>query len=335
MATEVTKVVASSGGDYTSLNAFEAGEQRDLVAADEIAVASCANFEDTTKTIFAGWTTDSTRYIKVVAQDVHGSGGAYSTSAYRLTTTASPTCTITSRTHLEGIQLRNTGTNTNSSALSISSSSVGRLTNCILRNNDNSSGVAAMTLSSSADCLAVNTVFIARGTSGWGIKAQAATIACSLYNCIAVGQGTRAVRLSDAGSSGTIGNCYGSSGSGQVYELGAGVTLTTSAASDTTGDPAALDSVPFTTAVFQNVTSGSENLRHKKGTALHDAGTDVSASSGVSTDIDGRARGQGAGWDVGIYEVPVSVANRRAVRSAVARNTRRRRRALLPTGAFR
>lgn len=39
MATEVIKTIKSSGGDYTTLHAFKAGEVRDLVAADEIAVA--------------------------------------------------------------------------------------------------------------------------------------------------------------------------------------------------------------------------------------------------------------------------------------------------------
>lgn len=43
MAAEVVKTIRASGGDYTSLSAWVAGEQRDLVAANEIAVAECYN----------------------------------------------------------------------------------------------------------------------------------------------------------------------------------------------------------------------------------------------------------------------------------------------------
>lgn len=61
----VTKTVKSSGGDYTSLSAWEAGEQGDLPALDEIHVAECYNFEDTTIVFVNGWTTDATRYIEI------------------------------------------------------------------------------------------------------------------------------------------------------------------------------------------------------------------------------------------------------------------------------
>jgi len=72
MATEVIKIVDpdnGSGTNYTSLSAWEAGEQGDLTGArDEIAVAKCrctGGTADTTGLIIEGWTTDSTRYIKI------------------------------------------------------------------------------------------------------------------------------------------------------------------------------------------------------------------------------------------------------------------------------
>ena len=43
MATEIVHTIRASGGDYTTLSAWEAAQQRDLVAADEIAVAECYN----------------------------------------------------------------------------------------------------------------------------------------------------------------------------------------------------------------------------------------------------------------------------------------------------
>lgn len=71
MATEVVKVVDpdnGSGTNYTSLAAWEAGEQGNLTGArDEIAVAKCRCTGGTADGAveFAGWTTDSTRYIKI------------------------------------------------------------------------------------------------------------------------------------------------------------------------------------------------------------------------------------------------------------------------------
>ena len=71
MATTVTKIVDPDNGtgtDYTSLSAWEAGMQKDLVSADEISVAKCrctGGTADTTAFSINGWTTDATRYIKI------------------------------------------------------------------------------------------------------------------------------------------------------------------------------------------------------------------------------------------------------------------------------
>jgi hypothetical protein len=70
MATEVVHTVGS-GGDYPTLEAWEAAQRRDLVSADEIAVAEIIG----TVTISAvdyvsisSWTTDSDRYVCIRAQ---------------------------------------------------------------------------------------------------------------------------------------------------------------------------------------------------------------------------------------------------------------------------
>ena len=71
MATEVVKIVDpdnGSGTDYTSLSAWEAGQQQDLVTNDRIAVAKCrctGGTADTTTCEVAGWTTSATQYIKI------------------------------------------------------------------------------------------------------------------------------------------------------------------------------------------------------------------------------------------------------------------------------
>lgn len=59
--------VGSTGADYTSLAAAEAGEQRDLVALGEPCEFECAAFADSTSVTFGGWTSNSTYPIIVRA----------------------------------------------------------------------------------------------------------------------------------------------------------------------------------------------------------------------------------------------------------------------------
>jgi len=67
MPTTVVHTIKSSGGDYSSLSAWEAAQQRNLVTADEIAVAECYGFVDTTLTTISGWTTGVNNYIIIRA----------------------------------------------------------------------------------------------------------------------------------------------------------------------------------------------------------------------------------------------------------------------------
>ena len=93
MATEVIKIVDpdnGSGTNYTSLSAWEAGEQGNLTGArDEIAVAKCrctGGTADTTAVTISGWTTDSTRYIQIWTDptESYRHNGTYQTSKYRI-----------------------------------------------------------------------------------------------------------------------------------------------------------------------------------------------------------------------------------------------------------
>jgi len=72
---------------YTSLSAWEAGEQRDLTATDEIAVARIEGVwtnPDTTAVTIDGWTTDATRYIRIYTTLEARHGGVWSDAKYRL-----------------------------------------------------------------------------------------------------------------------------------------------------------------------------------------------------------------------------------------------------------
>jgi hypothetical protein len=73
MATEVIKTIKIDGtGDYTSLAAFESGEQRDLVALDEIAVAEVYDNQEVNYLDLSGWVMDSVHRMIVRIPTING-----------------------------------------------------------------------------------------------------------------------------------------------------------------------------------------------------------------------------------------------------------------------
>jgi len=89
-----TKTIRSSGGDYTTITAWEAGEQANLVTEDEIREGVCYNDWETGlddgRLDLDGWTADSTRYPKLTVADGHwhegvpGGGFVWNCSGNRL-----------------------------------------------------------------------------------------------------------------------------------------------------------------------------------------------------------------------------------------------------------
>jgi len=125
MATEVIKIVDpdnGSGTNYTSLSAWEAGEQGDLTGArDEIAVAKCrctGGTADSTNVTIDGWTTDADHYIKIWTDpsESYRHDGKWTTgNKYRLTSSAAwgiGTISIAEAyVRIIGLQIDNTAAN--------------------------------------------------------------------------------------------------------------------------------------------------------------------------------------------------------------------------------
>jgi hypothetical protein len=108
MATTRTVTVKTSGGDYTSLSAALSGEAGNLVTLDRLLVISCYNMQDTTAATISGFTTDSTRYVKIVAAEKHN--GKWSTAGYRLVlASGNPLNIDNGYTVLEDIQIHQSG----------------------------------------------------------------------------------------------------------------------------------------------------------------------------------------------------------------------------------
>ena len=88
-ANVVTKTIQQSGGDYTSISAWEAGRQTNCVVADSIEMAVIQgswSSPDTASVVIAGWETDSDRYIVITNSTSKHDGKRYgsATNAYRL-----------------------------------------------------------------------------------------------------------------------------------------------------------------------------------------------------------------------------------------------------------
>tara|TARA_R110000772_G_C13310276_1_gene440141 strand:- start:2240 stop:3394 length:1155 start_codon:yes stop_codon:yes gene_type:complete len=82
-------IVASSGGDYTTLSAAEGAENTDLTGLGDFTF-NCEGFEDTTDVGFSGWTTTASDRIIVKAAVGHEHDGvpyAQSGGGYKINTT--------------------------------------------------------------------------------------------------------------------------------------------------------------------------------------------------------------------------------------------------------
>lgn len=90
---EVIKIIDPDNGpgtDYTSLEEFAVREKRDLVAANEIAVALCrsSNGSPDRPAQFDHWITDRQRYVRVVADSAHRAGPRWDDTKYRIIETS-------------------------------------------------------------------------------------------------------------------------------------------------------------------------------------------------------------------------------------------------------
>jgi hypothetical protein len=115
---EVVKIIDPDNGpgtDYTSLEEFTRREKRDLVSADEIAVAVCRSSQGSPDgpAQFDGWVTDREHYVKVVADENHRAGAKWDDTKYRIieTSTLNSECIDVEIDNIviDGIQMMLTG----------------------------------------------------------------------------------------------------------------------------------------------------------------------------------------------------------------------------------
>lgn len=80
---DTIKTVKSAGGDYSSLSAWEAGQQK-VISAGDVEIAECYSFSDTSAVTIDGWTTVATGYIEIRTPLEERHDGKWNSSKYRL-----------------------------------------------------------------------------------------------------------------------------------------------------------------------------------------------------------------------------------------------------------
>ncbi|MDD5012397.1 MAG: LamG domain-containing protein [Candidatus Nanoarchaeia archaeon] len=100
---------------YTSLAAWETAEDGDITATGPCIanITGIWTVNDTTPLAIAGWTTNTSSYVKIVTEPLARHGGKWNWTAYRLVTanSAGITFTTVNNAFVEGIQIYNTGYN--------------------------------------------------------------------------------------------------------------------------------------------------------------------------------------------------------------------------------
>ena len=286
MPATVVKTIRASGGDYTTITAWEAANQGDLVTADEIRVAECYNDWPAglgDAFIIAGSTTDATRYLKITVAEGHRHNGTPKTGFFLIGNAAVTFCTLVDAyTVLDGLDVENTNT---------------------------TSGVAIGHSFGGTGLTVKNTIVRTRGSSGFGLRLPAGSTA---INCLAWGNSTagatgfdvsRARNCTAYGYAAGFGpasgdksckNCVAYGASYQDFYNTTALNCSNNASEDATA-PGAGSITGITSAAFVNAAGNDFHLA--AGSALIGAG--VNLYSDFTTDIDGDTWPSGGAWDIG------------------------------------
>jgi len=297
MATTVIKTVKPSGGDYTSLSAWEAGEQRDLVALNEIAVAECYSMSDTTACVINGWITDATRYIRIYTPTSERHAGKWNPAKYRLEQSAN-WATLENYedfVRFEGLQVDNTATGSYSQTFYSNGGGETFIDECIGRQSGAGSGGTIAECDNSSGTLIVRDCVLYdsadRGIRFW--QANGYIYNTVIYNCNNGG----IVKNNSVGSV-IVKNCVVFTTADDFFSAGGTFTIDTCASDDGDGTNAVIPA--NWNNVFMDIAARDFHLKSTD-TDLKDKGADLSAAAyGFITDIDGQTRS--GTWDIGADE---------------------------------
>jgi hypothetical protein len=285
MTTTVTSTIKPSGGDYTTLSAWEAAKQSNLVTADQVQVAECYTFSgglsDTLN--ISGSTTDATRYMKITVASGNRHLGLPQSAFYiKAVKNYDALVAVNDQyVHLEWIDLENTGTTTSSGFFF--GANYCYVSRCIAKTQNNTCFYSANSTHELTECLAYG------GTTGFqhaGFKSGR-----FLYGCIAANL-TTGFTTSDTNAV-VMKNCvaYNNTTNFSVTYAATSTNNATSTGSDDA--PGGSSVYGVTSAAFNNAASNDFHLSGT-GSVLYNVGADLSGT--FTTDIDGDTW---ANWSIG------------------------------------
>lgn len=345
MTTTVVKTIGT-GGDYTTIQAWEDAAPANLVTVDQIWRGECKNQVFTESVSISGSTSDSTRYKELTTE----AGASFSDNASVQTNalrynTANGACVTRGTAWAAAVVSNSEGyarvsklqiAATHSTVVAYSSAaSTSSVDQCVIEYT-NTVGAIAVYLWGGAKIK--NSLVVCRAAS-----ASDAIIGLrngsSAYNCTFVSTvSTASNGVYGAYSASTVQNCavFGAT----TFGAGTAATCTTSY-SNAGSLPSGVTSVAYDTSTgsgFENITDATRDFRIKTGSALLDVGT--TDSTNAANDIAGTARPQGSAYDVGAWELVVAGATTHtstgalATAGAAVAGTAARFRAFATTGAL-
>lgn len=306
MATIVTKTVGPTG-DYANLNAFMVGEARDLVAADEIAVARCQTFTDNVAvacTVAQGWVTDSARYIKIEGLADPLGIADYTPSTYFLSGSVNggPMFHIDAGLVVKVgyIQCRNQGVGVSTTMFGFSGLAVGgqvELYNIVSIPTGHFIKAAAGY---------TNPIYIWNTYASGGLATLDAisTNILRAQNCVFVSRNA-GVNTINTPANTVFKNCYFRSNGGQCLPAGKYSVATTCGTSDATSPTAGLRNIAWNNTNFVNAV-GYLDAHIKSGNPMENGGTDTSGDAAPFSfilDVNGNGYATAGAWDVGYHEL--------------------------------
>ena len=315
MATEVIKTIRASGGDYTTLSAWEAALPASLVTADEQHTAVCYNDWPSglaDPVVIAGSVVDATRFIKITVAEGHRHDGTGNHTGFYLKGNKGANSgffqNTVSYTQVEWLDVEHTR-NSNYARAIYSLAPYGSAKNCIGKvQNSTNNTIECISWASNSNTestwpLVVNCVAL-NGYCGFRDGNDAARLRAKYYNCTAANCNTGFP--GHATIPGTAINCVAhdcTTGFTTGWQAASGYN----AASDTTATTLFSNSVSgIVDADFVDATGGDFHLA--SGSALIGVGTNL--YSLFTDDIDGDIRPSSGAWDIGFdYYVASGGAN--------------------------
>ena len=315
MPTTITSTIKSSGGDYSSLTAWESAKQADIVAADQIQAAECYIFEDTSQLTIDGWTTDATRRIKIYTPSSQRHNGVAGTG-YRIQAAGFADAILIRENDVDIDGIAGTqGTFPNDFILLNNSSAVYNvnITKCFADGAGAGRYPIEISAASSTSKVYISNTLLINWSANGGIVLSTANATVYLYNIAMEDCGTGAFTFGVSRSAGTLvaKNClidsvsHGASAVDFTGTFDAASTNNLSSDGTAPGSNAQLNKSP----VYVNE-SGDDFTLSSSDTTAKDLGANLSSDSNlaVTDDILGTSRPQNSVFDIGAFEV-VSAAN--------------------------